>query len=125
MLSCFRCVQLFAILWTVACQAPLSMGFSRKGHWNGLPCSPPRDPPGAGIKPASPALQGVLCPWSRWEARVPSPLSPNPNICMNKPVCKSSPSCHLTASICENPNKDQPGDSSIPRSVNSNSKLPL
>ena len=37
MLSCFSCVQLFAILWTVACQAPLSMGFSRQETWSGLP----------------------------------------------------------------------------------------
>ena len=35
MLSCFSCVQLFAIPWTVACQAPLSMGFSRQEYWSG------------------------------------------------------------------------------------------
>ena len=35
------CVQLFATLWTVACQAPLSMGFSRQKHLNGLQCPPP------------------------------------------------------------------------------------
>ena len=34
----FSCVQLFAILWTEACQAPLSMGFSRQEYWSGLPC---------------------------------------------------------------------------------------
>ena len=33
----------FATLWTVACQAPLSMGFSRHIYWSGLPCPPPRD----------------------------------------------------------------------------------
>ena len=37
-------------LWTVACQAPLSMGFSRQEYLSGLPCPPPgrssRDPPG-------------------------------------------------------------------------------
>ena len=38
MLSCFSRVQLFATLWTVACQAPLSMGFSRQESWSGLPC---------------------------------------------------------------------------------------
>ena len=31
--------------WTVACQAPLSMGFSRQEHWRGLPCPPPGDLP--------------------------------------------------------------------------------
>ena len=38
MLSCFSHVQLFAILWTVASQAPLSMGFSRKEYCSRLPC---------------------------------------------------------------------------------------
>ena len=37
MLSCFSHVQLFATLWTIACQAPLSMGFSRQEDWSGLP----------------------------------------------------------------------------------------
>ena len=43
MLSLFNCVQLFAILWTVACQALLSMAFSRQKYWSGLPCPPPGD----------------------------------------------------------------------------------
>ena len=38
-------------LWTVACQAPLSMGFSRQEYWRGLPCPPPGDLPDPGIKP--------------------------------------------------------------------------
>ena len=43
MLSRFSCVRLFATLWTVACQAPLFMGFSRQEYWSGLtcPCSSP------------------------------------------------------------------------------------
>ena len=44
-------------LWTVARQAPLSMGFSRQEYWSGLPCPPPGDLPNPGIKPRSPALQ--------------------------------------------------------------------
>ena len=40
MLSCFNCVQLFVTLWTVTHQAPLSMGFSKQGYLNGLPCLP-------------------------------------------------------------------------------------
>ena len=36
-------VQLFVIPWTVACQAPLSMGFTRQEYWSGLPCLPPGD----------------------------------------------------------------------------------
>ena len=42
MLSCFNRVRLCATLWTVAGQAPLSMGFSsRQEYWNGLPFLPP------------------------------------------------------------------------------------
>ena len=47
--------------WTVACQAPLSMGFPRQEHWSGLPFPPPGDLPDPGIEPLSlmsPALAG-------------------------------------------------------------------
>ena len=47
--------QLFATPWTVAHQAPLSMGFSRQECWSGLPFPPPGDLPNAGIELASPA----------------------------------------------------------------------
>ena len=43
--------------WTVACQAPLSMGFSRQEYWVGLPFPCPGDLPDLGIKPGSPTLQ--------------------------------------------------------------------
>ena len=46
-----------AIPWTVACQAPLSMGFSRQEHWSELPFPSPGDLPDPGIEPGSPALQ--------------------------------------------------------------------
>ena len=45
--------------WTVAHQAPLSMGFTRQEHWSGFPCPPPGDLPDPGIKPGSPAFQAV------------------------------------------------------------------
>ena len=45
-------------LWTVACQAPLSMGFSRQEYWSELPFPSPGDLPDPGIKPVSPALTG-------------------------------------------------------------------
>ena len=45
----------FATLWTVARQAPLSLGFSRREYWGGLPCPPPGDLPDGGIEPGSPA----------------------------------------------------------------------
>ena len=50
-------VRLFATPWTVARQAPLSMGFSRPEYWSGLPFPSPGDLPDPGIKPRSPALQ--------------------------------------------------------------------
>ena len=55
------CVRLFATLWTVARQAPLSVGFSRQEYWSGLPCPPSEDLPDTGIEPSSlrsPALAG-------------------------------------------------------------------
>ena len=45
------------IPWTVACQAPLPMGFSRQEYWSGLPFPSPGDLPDPGIEPESPALQ--------------------------------------------------------------------
>ena len=50
-------VGLFVTLWTIAHQAPLSMGFSRQEYWSGLPFSSPEDLPDPGIEPKSPALQ--------------------------------------------------------------------
>ena len=50
-------VQLFVTPWTVACQAPVSMEFSRQEYWSGLPFRPPRVLPDPGIEFASPALQ--------------------------------------------------------------------
>ena len=50
-------VRLFATPWTVARQAPLSMGFSRQEYWSGLPFPSPGDLPNPGIEPGSPALQ--------------------------------------------------------------------
>ena len=55
-------VRLFATPWTVAYQAPLSMGFSRQQYWSGLPFLSPRDLPNPGIEPGSPALQTDALP---------------------------------------------------------------
>ena len=54
--------QTLATSRTVACQAPLSMGFSRQEYWNGLPFPSPGDLPNSGIKPGSPALQAGSLP---------------------------------------------------------------
>ena len=54
-------VQLFEAPWTVAHQAPLSMGFSRQEYWSGLPFLPPEALPDPGMEsmsPESPAFQG-------------------------------------------------------------------
>ena len=50
-------VRLFSTPWTVAYQAPRSMGFSRQEYWSGLPFPSPGDLPNPGIEPGSPALQ--------------------------------------------------------------------
>ena len=50
----FSHVQLFVTLWTVAHQAPLSMGFPRQEYWSGWPFPPPGDLPNPGVEPTSP-----------------------------------------------------------------------
>ena len=55
-------VRLFATLWTVAHQTPLSMGFSRQEYWSRLPFPSPGDLPNPGIKLRSPAMQADSLP---------------------------------------------------------------
>ena len=50
-------VHLFETPWTVACQAPLSIGFSSQKYWSGLPLPSPGDLPDLGIELESPAFQ--------------------------------------------------------------------
>ena len=49
-------IPLFATQWTVAHHAPLSVGFPRQEHWNGLPFPSPGELPDPGMEPASPTL---------------------------------------------------------------------
>ena len=63
MLSHFSCVQLFATLWAVAHQAPLSMDFSRQEYWSGLPC-----PPSTGVFPTK-GLNPRLLHLLHWQVR--------------------------------------------------------
>ena len=74
MLSCFSHAQLIVILWTVACQASVSMGSSRQEYWSGLPCPPPGDLPNSGIELAflmCPAMAGWFFTSSAtWEAHL-------------------------------------------------------
>ena len=67
MLSYFSHVQLCATLWTVACQAPLSMGFSRQEYWSALALPSPEDLPIPGIKPrslTSPVFYATTSGWA-------------------------------------------------------------
>ena len=57
MLSCFTPVRLFATVWTIVQQDPLSIEFSRQEYWSGLPFPFPGDLPNPGINSGSPALQ--------------------------------------------------------------------
>ena len=76
MLGHFSCVQLFVSPWTVACQAPLSMGFSKQRYQNGLPFPPPGDPPDPVIEPTSfmslALAGGFFTTSTTWEALIPS-----------------------------------------------------
>ena len=59
MCAVLSCSALFdsATPWNAACQAPLSMGFSRQKYWSGLPFPPPGDLPNLEIEPRCPTLQ--------------------------------------------------------------------
>ena len=74
MLSRFSHILLFAMLWTQAHQAPLSMGFSSREYWSVLPCPPPENLPDLGTEPTSlmfPALAGRLFITNiNWEAQI-------------------------------------------------------
>ena len=54
----FSLVQLFVTPWTIACQAPLSLGFPRQEYWSAWPSPSPEGLPDPGIEPASPVLAG-------------------------------------------------------------------
>ena len=60
----------FVTPWTVAHQAPLSMGFPRQDYWSGLPFPSPGDLPNPGIEPVSPALQADSLPLNHQESLV-------------------------------------------------------
>ena len=67
-LSHYSHVRLFVTQWTIALQAPLSMGFSRQKYWSGMTCPPPGDLPHPGVEPGFPAFQGDSLPLSTREA---------------------------------------------------------
>ena len=95
MLSRFSVIQFFVTSWTVACQAPLSMGFSKQEYWSRLPFSPPGDLYDPGIEPPSPtsptwagrlhyhqarltvSLQGVHATYGIWRRKETAGKSQN------------------------------------------------
>ena len=56
-------VQLFVTPWTIARQAPPSMGLSKQEYWSGLPFPSPGDRPNSGIEPGSPTLHADPLPY--------------------------------------------------------------
>ena len=73
-LSRFSCVQLFVTPWAVACQAPLSMEFSRQEYWSRVPFPPPGDLADPGIKQVSLKTPALACRFftsrATWEAQI-------------------------------------------------------
>ena len=74
-------VLLFVISWTVAHQAPLSMGFSRQEYWSGLPFPSPGDLPNPRIESGSPALQADSL-LSEPPGKPPKLPQPSPESCL-------------------------------------------
>ena len=68
-------VQLFAIPWTIAYHAPLSMGFSKQKYWRGLPFPCPADLPDPGIEPRSPHCRQMLYHLSHQGSPLPRALT--------------------------------------------------
>ena len=106
LLSCFNHAQLFATLWTVACQTPLSMGFSRQEYWSGLPYLPPGDLPNPGIEPMS--LMFNL----QWEAGSLPIMPPrNPNKCVQFSSVQFSSVTQSCPTLCNVMDCSLPGSS--------------
>ena len=90
-LSCSHNVPLFVTPWTVARQAPLSLGFSRQELWSGLPCPLPGDLPNHGTESRSLALAGGFFTTSTtWETPHQAGLMGQ------KPVFSLSEAAHLS-----------------------------
>ena len=90
-------IWLFVTPWTVAYQAPPSMGFPKQEYWSGLPFSSPGDLPSQGIEPGSPALQAHALPS---EPPGKSILMPHPGIKLRSLAVKAQSPNHWTSSSC-------------------------
>ena len=87
------CVQLLATPWTVAHQAPPSMGFSRQEYWSGLPFPSPGNLPDPVIEPTSPTLQADAST-SEPPGKNMKYMSPNAKF-----ICTD---CFLVSTVCLN-----------------------
>ena len=101
-LSHFRRVRLFATLWSVAHQAPLSIGLSRQEYWSGLPCPPLGDLPNPGTELASlmsPAFIGRLFttgpPGKPFELQRQNQMA---SLSIHH-ITRTAPGCHTRVSI--------------------------
>jgi len=91
----------FATPWTVAHQAPLSMGYSRQEDWSGLPFPPPRDLPNPGTKPKSPALRADSLMLSHWESPLKtSPIAQGNSVKWGKHMLCVSDTPEFEAQVC-------------------------
>ena len=112
MVTRFSCVQLLLTLQTVAHQAPLSMGFSRREYWSGLPCLPPGE--SSPIQGWNPNLLSLL----HWQAGS-LPLAPHGKPSRIRPLIYSAlpvnqcPACQLHTPCNSHP---PPGDDCYPKS---------
>ena len=86
-------VWLFETLWTIACQAPLFMGFSRQEYWSALLCSLPGNLPHPGIEPMSLNIS-CICKWVLYK------LAPPGKSCIEVKVCWHA-SCPLAQELAE------------------------
>ena len=82
----------FETPWTVACLAPLSMGFPRQEYWNGLPFPSPRDLSDPEIEPMSPALPGRFF-------TTETPGKESEDIYLSESLCTAEQYCKLTTLI--------------------------
>ena len=97
----FSRVQLFATLWTVAHQAPPSMGFSRQEYWSGLPFPSPGNLTNPGIEPSFPALQADALP-SEPPGKTSIPKKGNAKECSNyRTIALISPASKVMLKILQ------------------------
>ena len=96
--SLSHAIRLFVTLWTVACQALLSKGFSRQEYWCGLPCPSPGELPDLRIKPGTPILQAVSCKWILLSTKPPRQL-----LCLSYPEITPSPTQFFEKIACTKP----------------------